>query len=297
MAALWPTSILAEFGQFLLTSFLARPHLAIFLPKWWDGGRVVVLGARRGGGPKGWGPEGVEARRSGPEGVEARRGGGPKGVGARTQKKSGPKGVVARRGGGPKGVGARTQKKWGPEGVARRVGCPKFHVFFSPPPEIVMVFLPSLGVFSCELLVVTQAAPKPPVCVHTTAREPKRGCLSVVGQQTPPKFNEKDQQEREKRIKNCGGRGKKERNFGRSGGGFGPNQQPHHQHEPRTTTNDNKQPQHNTQQHTPTTQHTQQQHRTTHSTQHKQHTKIGWPKMDWPKVDWPKLAKPLSTNL
>ena len=46
----------------------------------------------------------------------------------------------------------------------------------------------------------------------------KRAHFRVPALQTPPKFHEKDPQEKEERM-NCGGRGKKERNFGRSGGG------------------------------------------------------------------------------
>ena len=74
------------------------------------------MGARRGGGPEGWGPGGV---------------------GARTRK-GGARRVGVRRVGGPKG--------WGPEGLgARRVGGPKFRAFFfSLPPEFHSFFL-SLG--------------------------------------------------------------------------------------------------------------------------------------------------------
>ena len=53
-------------------------------------------------------------------------------------------------------------------------------------------------------------------------RQPESPNVHILGfrpAETPPKFNEKDQQESEKRIKTVAGEGKKERNFGRSGGG------------------------------------------------------------------------------
>ena len=63
---------------------------------------------------------------------------------------------------------------------------------------------------------VTPAAP-PDRAAGARTRQPensKRAHLSVPALQTPPKFHEKDQQESEKRKKNCGGREKKARNFG-----------------------------------------------------------------------------------
>ena len=95
---------------------------------WWAGRAVGWSGGGHGGTLEG-----------GPEGVGARRGGDPKGLGPEGE--GGPKGRGARRGGGPKGwgpegVGARTQKSGarrvgGLRVGARRVGGPKFHSFRS----------------------------------------------------------------------------------------------------------------------------------------------------------------------
>ena len=54
---------------------------------------------------------------------------------------------------------------------------------------------------------------------HGTARDPKRAHLKVQDEKTPPIFHE-DPLREERKIKNCGVRGKKKaRNLGRSGGG------------------------------------------------------------------------------
>ena len=89
------------------------------------------MGARRGGGPEGWGPE---------------RGGGPEGWGPNPEK-VGPEGLGA-RGGGPKGGG--------PKGGGRRVGGPKFRAFFSLSHRKFHSFF-SLWGFSRGILVVFEA--------------------------------------------------------------------------------------------------------------------------------------------
>ena len=70
------------------------------------------------------------------------------------------------------------------------------------------------GHINCK--IVLDILQKPPG-FHTTAREPKRAQLAPT-LSTQPKFHEKTPRER-KRAKIVAGEGKKERNFGRSGGG------------------------------------------------------------------------------
>ena len=86
---------LAEFGQFLFSEF-GQTAFGQFL---------FLVGAWRGGVPKGWGPKGVWAQ----------KGGGPERWGPEPRKSGSPKGWWP-GGVGTEGVGARTQKKWGPEG-------------------------------------------------------------------------------------------------------------------------------------------------------------------------------------
>ena len=203
---------------------------------------------------------------------QASNGGGPKGEDRRVGPK--PRENLALNFGAPKGG---VLKGGAPKGGAPKGAGPKLSRFFSPLPPHFRSFCLSLGVFSwnfggvfegrrtqmCTFGVLglsceVPAAPKPSG-FHTTTREPKRAHLRATPQQTPPKFNEKTPRERQKERK-WGGRGeKKERNFGRSGGGgsgvgWGRVQTNNTQHN--TTTHNN------TQQHQP-------QHNTT--------------KMDWPK--------------
>ncbi len=121
----------------------------------------------------------------------------------------GPKGGASRR------VGART------------VGAQNFALFPLPPQFLFL--LPSLVGLFRGILVVFEAPGRSNVHVwssravvcepwrpglvgppgfHTTTREPKRAHLRVPVFKNTTKFNEKDQQEREKR-KNCGGRVRK----------------------------------------------------------------------------------------
>ena len=139
---------------------------------------------------------------------------------------------------GPRRVGAR---RVGPRRVgARTVGAQNFALFFSLSRHNFHYSFSLLG-SSRGILVVFEAPgpsnvhvwssravvcePRRPGLVgppgfHTTAREPKRAHLNAPALQTPPKFNERTPRER-KKNENCGGRReKKERNFGRSGGGL-----------------------------------------------------------------------------
>ena len=124
---------------------------------------------------------------------------------------------------------------------------------------------------SCE----AQAVPKPPR-LHTTAREPKRAHFRVPAFKNTTKIPRKDPKKREEKKENCGGRGKKERNFGRSGGGEGVwlwsgqildaptkilNTPPTHPH---TFTQHTSTTQHKTRQHTRQHKTTPTQHNTTH---------------------------------
>ena len=201
---------------------LARPILA-----------KANFGQSNFGGPEGWGPEGW-----GPEGwrrVGPRRVGPPPRVGGQTQKKWGPEVV------GPRRVGARRvgPRRVGPRRVGpRRVGAQNFALFF-PLPSQFFIFSLSFGLFR-EILVVFEAPVRSNVHVWSSRAvvcEPRRpGLVGPQGvshdnprgsrsSKTQSKFNEKDQQEREKGIKNCGGRGKKRAKFwavrrrGSSGGG------------------------------------------------------------------------------
>ena len=103
---------------------------------------------------------------------------------------------------------------------------------------------------SCE----TPAALGPPG-FHMTTRELQTCKFESPGaSKTPPKFNEKTARERDKKSENGAGKGKKERHFGRSGGGWGGSK--------------------------PTTTHTNTNHNTT---QQKWIAKNGLAKLDWPK--------------
>ena len=177
----------------------------------WEGpGAALRVGAQRGGGPnpEKWGPKRWGPRRGG-----APRGGSPKGW-------------------GPEGVGARTRKKWGPEGVGGPMGGgPKISRFFFPSPAGNFFFF-SLGVFSWNFGGVFEAPEDSNVHVWALGlscaspvwwgrrgftREPKRAHLRVpVFKNT--KIQREDLPEREEKIVFCGGREKKERNFGRSRG-------------------------------------------------------------------------------
>ena len=168
---------------------------------------------------------------------------GPKGE-AQTQKISGPE--VGPEGWGPEG--------WGPEGwEGRRVGVPKFRAFFFRVPPPVSLFSLSLCVFSwffggvwkrralkCArlefflgLLYEAPAAPKnpspfnpslPPSPTSTpnllpagvSHNSPRAQTWTIEGPgaSNTTKIPRKDPKEREKRIKNCGGRVKNARNFG-----------------------------------------------------------------------------------
>ena len=121
-----------------------------------------------------------------------------------------------------------------PKGGAPNGGGPKFCAFFPSPATVFILFSLSFGLFR-GILVVFEAPGRSNVHVwssravvceprrdglvglpgfHMTVREPKRAHLRSRSSKTPPKFNEKDQQERKKRMKIVA-----ERNFGRSGGG------------------------------------------------------------------------------
>ena len=180
--------------------------------------------------------------------------GGPRKVGAQTWKGGSPK-FGAPKGGAPKG-GAWGPEGWGPEGWGpegwgpemvgpRRVG-PKISRFFFPfPPQFFILFSISFGLFR-EILVVFEARvrsnvhvwssravvcePRRPGLVgppgfHTTARELQTCTFERTRASNTTKISRKRPKEREKRIKNCGGRGKKKSEIlggpaeGRSGGG------------------------------------------------------------------------------
>ena len=151
--------------------------------------------------------------------VEAPKGGGPEGWR--------PRRVEAPKGGGP------NLEKVGP----RRMGSPKFRAFFFPlPPQFSFFLLSFRGPFvefwwclkrrgrqlctfgvlglSCEAL----AAPKPPG-FHTTAREPERAHFKGPGLHKKHQNSTRRLPRERKRTKMRAGEGKKERNFGRSGGG------------------------------------------------------------------------------
>ena len=228
---------------------------------------VSPIWTQKGGAPKGGAPKG-----GGP------KGGGPKGGGPEPRKSGAPKGG-APKGGAPEG--------WGPRRVgARTVGAQNFALFFPSPATVFILFSLSFGLFR-GILVVFEAPgrsnvhvwssravvcePRRPGLVgppgfgppgfHTTAREPKRAPRSS---KTPPKFNEKDQQEREKRMKTVAGEGKKRAKFWavRRRGGVrrrGPEHTHHTQQQQHN--NNTTQQQHSAQQHR-NTQHT------THNTQH-----------------------------
>ena len=136
--------------------------------------------AQRCGGQRG-GPGRVGAQN--PEKVEVRR------VWAKTQKRWGsgwgPEGPKPRKGGCPMGVGQN------PEKVGAEVwGAQNFSLFFPPTPAPCSLFVS----LSEETLWV------------------------VHGRDPWPQFNEKTPESKKKNEK-CGGRGKKERNFGWSGEG------------------------------------------------------------------------------
>ena len=63
--------------------------------------------------------------------------------------------------------------------------------------------------------------PQKPLGFHTTTREPKQTCTFERSRpsKTPPKFQEKTPRERKRTKRRVGEGKKKERNFGRSGGG------------------------------------------------------------------------------
>ena len=125
---------------------------------------------------------------------------------------------------------------------------------------------------SCE----APATPKPPG-LHTTTRELQTCTFEGPGlQKTPPKLNETP--ERDKKSENGDGRGKKERNFGRSGVGRSGVGWSSARGYSATWSGARGEPEGPTP--TPNTNTQQQQHIT------QQHIT----KKDWPKMDWPKLA-------
>ena len=179
------------------------------------------MGPRRVGGPN---LEKVRPRRWGPEG------GAPKGWGPRPRKSEAPK--VGPRRVGPRRVGPRSvgPRRWGTRRVGpRRVG-PKISRFFFPFPPPFRSHCVSLGVFSWNFGGVLKRR-SPQMCTfgvlglvgppgfHTTAREPKRAHFRVPAFKTPPKFNEKTPKRGRNNEHLWWEKGKKERNFGRSGGG------------------------------------------------------------------------------
>ena len=176
MAELTP---LTEFGQH---------HLFVFkVGREREEGRV--LGSRRyGSGPPFRGLSGVGAGSGG-----SGQAGGPKG---------------GAQGGGGEGEGVGTRREgpvgWGTSGWGPKGGWPKISRFFPSPATIVFPFFPLLGVSKC----------KPPG-FHTTAREPKRA-FEGAGLQKHHQNSTRRHRREGRKSGNCGERGKKARNFGRS---------------------------------------------------------------------------------
>ena len=164
-----------EFGQYHIWPKLTRriwPSLfgrvwPIFVDRIWPDRIWPILflvGARRGGGPEGWGRRG-----GGPEGWGAKpsKSGGPKGGGP---KGGGPKGGALKggglKGGGPKGGGPNPEKVgarkvwaegwarrvepegWSPEGWSPEGWGPKISRFFFPSPATKFVLFFPLWVCS-----------------------------------------------------------------------------------------------------------------------------------------------------
>ena len=176
--------------------------------------------------------------------MEAPKGGGPEGW--RPRSVVSPVGW-ALKGAGPEGWRPKPRKSGAPKGGARRVeprrvGGPTFLVFFFLLPATIF-FLPS-SLSGCLLvefwwclkrrgpemctfgvLGLSCASPGGPVCWGRRGftRQPESPNVNISGfrpSKTPTKFNERTPRERRKN-ENCGGRReKKERNFGRSGGGW-----------------------------------------------------------------------------
>ena len=179
---------------------------------------------------------------------------------------------TCRRRVGPKGGGL---EGWGLEGWAEGwgpAGCgPRFFSLFR---HNFLSFFSLLGVFSWNFggVFEGQDGAQSRTGFHTTAREPKRGHFRAPALQTPPKFHERIPTREKKERKLWRAREKKERNFGRSGGGGfggggsggggsgggGPGERPNLGHTPPThhTT------QHTTQHNTTTTTTTTTQHNT-----------------------------------
>ena len=196
------------------------------------------MGARRGGGPEGWGPHPTQ-KKWGPEGW------GPEGCGPKPRKSGGPKG------GGPEKVGARRvgARRVGAQRVEpRRVGAQNFAPFFPSPATKFVLFFPLWG-SSRGILVVFEAAvrsnvhvwsslvvmcePRRPGLVgppgfHTTTREPKRAHLRVPAFKNTTKIQREHTQRGKKRTNFAAGEGKKKSEIlggpgeGRSRGEGGP---------------------------------------------------------------------------
>ena len=138
--------------------------------------------------------------------------------------------------GGPRRVGSQTQKKWGPEGWGpRRVGSPKFCAFLSLSRPIFALFVFLWG-SARGILVVFEAREESNVhvwssrVVRVKPRRSRRGFtrqtekfkrehLRVPVFTNTTKIQRKRPTREGEKNKKCGGRGKKERNFGRSWGG------------------------------------------------------------------------------
>ena len=71
----------------------------------------------------------------------------------------------------------------------------------------------TFGLSGCRVKPRRPHQTGPPGLAHDSRENSKRARLSAPALQTPPKFHEKDQQEREKRIKTVAGEGKKNAKF------------------------------------------------------------------------------------
>ena len=124
-------------------------------------------------------------------------------------------------------------------------------------------------------------------------RQPKnensnRAHFRVPAIQTPPKFNEIPPREGRKN-EHCGGRGKKKRNCGRSGGGEGVGGGGSGG-TPKSCTHENLE---HTQQNTPHTTHNRTRsrtHLTQHTTEHTSTIWANWLMSNWPRSNWPKSS-------
>ena len=242
-------------------------------------------GAPKGGAPKGGAPEGGGPNGGGPNGGGP-NGGGPKGGEPEPGKSGAPKGG-APKGGGPNGGGPKISRFFFPSPAG------KFALFFplwGSSRGILVVFeapgRSNVHVWSSRAVVCEPRRPGlvGPPGFHTTAREPKRVHLRVPVFKNTTKIQRKRPKEREKRMKTVVGEGKKERNFGRSGGGRSGGEALNTPTTHTTTTT------HNTQHTTHNTQHTT--HNTTTTTTPENFAKT-LQHQNWPKSVWPKSVKTL----